>query len=25
VVGQATADGSIELVSLGLDTDPDWT
>ena len=23
VVGQATADGSIELVSLGLDTDPD--
>jgi len=25
VVGQATADGSIEPVSLGLDTDPDWT
>jgi len=24
-VGQATTDGSIELVSLGLDTDPDWT
>ena len=25
VVGQASADGSVELVSLELDTGPDWT
>jgi len=25
VVGQAAADGAIELVCLGLDTDLDWT
>ena len=25
VVGQASPDGSVELVSLDLDTGPDWT
>jgi hypothetical protein len=25
LVGQASLDGSVELVSLDLDTGPDWT